>query len=466
MRNDRNAEKREAPAVVVDGRVPPHDLDAEAAVLSACMLDQGAMDSVVDILRPEHFYSEAHRRIFEACIDLQAQGKPVDIVQVGTWLKTRQRAESIGGLAYLTEILNAAPAVANARPYADTIVAKSKVRQVIATCQRVAAEGYVDYGDAQEYADAAASDLAAIAVAGTVGGLVPIKEPLTEAVAAYHRAISEGRNGVGTPTGFANYDRLTAGLHRKEVTIIAARPGVGKTSYAMQLAMQVAQRGEGVAFFSVEMPREQIVIRAACQHAGINPTRIRLGQMRNEDWVGLAGATTEIGKLPLYLDDQAGISPMTARARLRRWIAECRTKKVRPTLAIFDYLQLMRGKESPSREQEVSDVSRGLKDLSKDLDLSVIALAQLNRDVEKRGMKGKRPQLSDLRESGSIEQDAANVAFLWRADEDEKSDDRDTEVTLTLAKQRNGPTGEYVMRFEKRFTRFHCVEEDGRSYAD
>ena len=467
---------------MIEGRVPPHDLDAEAAVLSAIMLDTSALDKVLEFLKPEHFYSEAHRRIFEAAIELRSVGQPVDVVQIGTWLKNRDRIAQIGGMSYLTELLNAAPAVANVAAYGRTIHEKFRVRQLIATCQRVSAQGYLDYGEAQQYIDSAEQDIYEIARTPESSSVEKLLDVMKKSFKALTEAMQRGDRITGTPSGFDRYDRLTAGLHPGDLSIVAARPGMGKTSFVLNVATNVAsprgrenpnakgeegrwdEPGVGVAVFSLEMPREQIANRMLCSEARVDVGKLRQGHLGPQDWSKLTQAASYLGSLPIWIDDTPSLSILELRAKVRRLQAEfdrpdpnggSRPKK-RIGLVVVDYLQLMKGRDgAQSREQEISEISRGLKGLAKELYLPVIALSQLNRAVETRSEKSKRPQLSDLRESGAIEQDADNIIFIYRDEYYNREATTEPNVAeLIIAKQRNGPTGTVKVRFDNAYTRF------------
>lgn len=456
-------------------------MDAEAAVLSAVTVDPAALDKVLDFLKPEHFYAESHRRIFEACVELHAAGQPVDSVQVGSWLRSRERLAQIGGMAYLTEVLNAAPFVANVAAYARTIFDKWRVRQMVAAAQRVAAEGYIDCGEVGNYLDRAEQAIYDVAHAAgardtMASGLEVVKEGMGELVAA----LNNGKRMMGVPTGFDRYDKMTAGLHDTDLTIVGGRPGMAKTAWALAVALNVAgshltpkgapepatpPEKNGVVIFQLEMPRKQVGFRLMCAHGRVDVGKIRQSDLTPLDWQKLTEAATHIGRLPLWIDDQPAISLLEVRAKVRRKQAEYdkierdssgKITKIhqRVRLVIIDYLQLMRAQDtSLPREQQVADISKGLKVLAKELGVAVIVLAQLNRAVEARA-NDKRPQLSDLRESGSIEQDADNIVFLYR-DEYYSPDSNEAGIAeLLLRKQRNGPTGTAKVRFDKEYTRF------------
>jgi replicative DNA helicase len=399
----------------IEGRVPPHDLGAEEAVLSACMLDKQALDRVAEFLKPEHFYSEANRRIFEACMDLHQRDQPVDTIQVATWLRDRDRLTQIGGPPYLAKVVMVAPPVGNVAAYGQTIYAKWRVRQLILTCQRVSAQGYLDYGEAQEFIDGAEQEIYDLARIDAKNSLEPLNELIRRAFKQLSDAAARGTSITGVPTGFERYDRVTSGLHPGDLTIVAARPGMGKTSLVLNIAVNVASAtqvemahdpndrqvkpGYGCAVFSLEMPREQIANRMLALHAKVDVSKLRSGLMTQQDWQRLTGAASELSRAPIWIDDSPGLSILELRAKMRRLQVEQERAGIHLGLVIIDYLQLMRGRDGVnSREQEISEISRGLKGLAKELKLPVIALSQLNRSVETRSEKSKRPQLSDLRE--------------------------------------------------------------------
>jgi replicative DNA helicase len=462
----------------VEGRVPPHDLDAEGAVISAVMVDPGALDKVNEFLKPEHFYSEAHRRIFEACVELSATGRPVDVVQVATWLRDRERLAQVGGMAYLTEVLNTAPAVANVAAYGKTIHEKWRIRQLILTCQRVTAQGYAGYGEAQAFIDGAEQSVYDIARTRESSSVYMLRDVMRDTFKKIEKANARGRRITGIATGFDRYDRMTSGLHDGELTIVAARPGMGKTSLVLNMAANVAspqqlesahdpnerweEPGYGVVVFSLEMPREQIVNRMLCSEAKVDVSRVRTGMLTPSDWSKLTQAASHLGSLSIWVDDTPALALLELRSKVRRLQADydrvdeaTGEKKQRIGLVMVDYLQLMRGRDNVnSREQEISEISRGLKQLAKELSLPVIALSQLNRAVETRGEKSKRPQLSDLRESGAIEQDADNICFIYRDEYYNKETNDRNVAELIVAKQRNGPVDTVRVRWDAQYTRF------------
>lgn len=466
----------------IEGRVPPNDLEAEAAVLSAIMLDPSALDKVVE-LKPEFFYSEAHRRIFEACLELRAGGHPVDVLQVSSWLRDRQRLAQVGGTGYLTEILNAAPVVANVAAYGLTIQEKYRIRQLILACQKVTAQGYVDYGDPQTFIDSAEQAIYNISRASSKQSAEKLLDVMKKAFKRLSDAVARGDRITGIPTGFDRFDRMTAGLHEGDLTIVAARPGMGKTAFVLNVATNVAapkgrevegdpterweESGVGAVVFSLEMPREQLANRMVCSEAKVDVSKMRTGFLSGQDWSKLTQAASFLGSLPIWIDDSPSLTLLELRAKVRRLqsdfdVRDAEGRKIkRIGCVIVDYLQLMKGRDGvASREQEISEISRGLKALAKELEVPVIALSQLNRAVETRGDKSKRPMISDLRESGAIEQDADNVVFIYRDDYYNKEESTEPNVAeLIIAKQRNGPTGTARVRFDKQYTRFDNLAE-------
>ena len=476
-------------AIDLGGRVPPHNDEAEAAVLSAVLCDGRALDAVLEFLRAEHFYSDANKRIFEAAEELHKKGQPVDVQTVAAWLKDRDRLQAIGGISYLATIVDATPSVAHVGAHGKIVKEKARVRSLIEMCQMVAAEGYGDYGDAQEFIDSAEQqiyDLARTPESSTVSLMYDV---VKDSFIQLQAALEMGKLITGVPTGFNDLDEQTSGMHEGELIIVAARPGMGKTSYVLDIARHVASlrreqppEGEvntepqyGVMFFSLEMPKEQLANRMMCSEGRVNLKDLRNGHVGGEKWNNLVEAADRLSQLPIWIDDSSALTVLELRAKVRRQQHEFDKKgpdgkwKQRIGLIIIDYLQLMRGRDNvQSREQEISEISRGLKALSKELRVPVIALSQLNRAVETRSTKDKRPQLSDLRESGAIEQDADVIQFIYRPyyylSPPEKGTDEGTKkktyAEIIVAKQRNGPTGRVPITFIEEYTRFENRSRD------
>lgn len=438
-------------------RVPPHDLDAEAAVLSGVLLEQRAIDAVAT-LKPEHYFSESNRRIFEAAVWLAKNGQPIDVITVAARLRETQRLDHIGGASYLARLVDGTPAVANIRAHAEIVRDRSQLRQLIAHCHKIAARGYAHKGAAKELVDEASRGMFDIARTPEERAMVPIGPAVWQAVTDVTEAAKRGEAITGIATGFERLDGLTAGLHPGELTIVAARPGVGKTALVLNIAeniagMSLTPRAE-VDVFSLEMPREHLAARMLCSRAGVSLSKWRQPTMLDQgDWQRLTLAAQELDTLPVWIDDTSGIGLLELRAKVRERFAEAEQTGANVRLVIVDYLQLMTGESSHGREQEISGLSRGLKALAKDLRVPVIALAQLNRKVEDRG-KDKIPQLSDLRESGSIEQDADNIIFIYRPDYYDRSSTEKGLAQLRIAKQRNGPVRNCWVKWSEYCTRF------------
>ncbi|MBK9258869.1 MAG: replicative DNA helicase [Polyangiaceae bacterium] len=458
--------------VPVAGRVPPHDLDAEASVLSAVLLERDAQDKVLEILKPNYFYSDPNRRIFQGVLELALAGDPVDITTVAAWLRSRDWINHIGGPSYLAQLVDATPAVTHVDAHARVVAEKWRLRQLIGACQRIAAEGYGDVGTIQEFIEGAEESIHHIVQIATKSSFQPIGHVLKSVFEALHAAAERGDRLTGLSTGFGRLDDMTAGLQDGDLTIVAARPGMGKTSFVLNMAVNVAspravrrngveqqEPGDGVCVFSLEMPREQLGMRTTCSEGRVDLGKVKKGMLQADDWRRLTDAAAYLNQLPIFIDDTPGIGLMELRAKARRMQAEYNrpAKPGQPErrigLVIVDYLQLMKGREgAQNREQEISEISRGLKELAKELRVPVIALSQLNRAVE--GRTDKRPQLSDLRESGAIEQDADLVMFIYRDDYYNENSNKKGIAEIIIAKQRNGPTGKVLVRFASSYTRF------------
>jgi replicative DNA helicase len=452
------------------------------------MLAQEAFDRVSEFLHPEHFYSGANQRVYEAVLALQNESRPVDVVTVASWLRDRGLLAQIGGTPYLAQLTDAIPTIAHVEAHGRVVKEKWRLRRVIATCQDFAAVGYGDCGDVQGFIDQAEQAIFDLARQPDATSLVPLKTAIHGAFGILSEAAKRGGGITGLATGFPDLDKMTAGLHPGDLYIVAARPGMGKTAFVLNLAAQLAeprrvalegsldpveQYGNGVVFFSLEMPREQLASRLLASDARVDVSKIRSGNIGKDDWINLTESASKLGHLPLWLDDTPAISLLEVRARVRRLQAEIGRrgsdgpKANRLGLVVIDYLQLMTGRVGVhSREQEISELSRGLKQLAKEMGLAVIALSQLNRSVETRTTKDKRPQLSDLRESGAIEQDADTIIFIYRDDYYNTDSTVPDTAELIVAKQRNGPTGKFLLRFNKACTRFENRAPDEYEFND
>jgi replicative DNA helicase len=486
---DRHFEKPrpKVQAIDVAGRVPPHDLDAEACVLSAILMDSRALDAVLEILPTgKPFYSDAHGRIFDCAVDLHARGQPVDIQTVASLLKDKNRLTAVGGIAYLARIVDVTPAVAHVGAHARIVKEKWRLRTLIETCFEVAAEGLGEITDTQQFIDAAEQRVYDIARTPAQSSVTQIYDVVTAAFEQLQQSMDRGKTVTGCPSGFGDLDEMTSGMHDGELIVVAARPGMGKTSFVLNIATNVAsmipqplEEGSdiceprlGVMIFSLEMPKEQLANRMMCSEGRVGLSDLRKGQVHDQKWDALVEAAGRLSQMSIWIDDTPAINILELRARIRRQQADFdRTYpdgKVRQRvgLIIIDYMQLMRGRENAqSREQEISEISRGLKALAKELSVPVIALSQLNRAVETRSTKDKRPQLSDLRESGAIEQDADMVQFIYRPEVYADRDSADAQKLkgyseIIIAKQRNGPTGKVALTYTSEYTRFDNRAKD------
>lgn len=443
---------------MIEERVPPQNIEAEQAVLGAMLIDKEAIAKATEVLSADDFYREAHRVIFSAMLELYNKNEAVDMVTVTEILKRDNKLEDIGGIAYITSLANVVLTAANVKYHAEIVAEKSVLRQLVRVSTEIAAMGYEANEDVGTLLDTAESRILEISNRKKKNDFTAINDILMDSVQSIESLLQNKGGLTGLPAGFADLDKLTSGLHPSDFIILAARPSMGKTALALNIVQNVALRahkvigGEprSVAFFSLEMSKEQLVNRMLCAEAGIDSQRLRVGEMRDEDWTHLWDACDTMSRAKIYIDDTAGITAMDMRSRARRLKAEHGLD-----LIVVDYLQLMQGSgkrnNSGDRQQEVSEISRSLKALARELDVPVLALSQLSRSVESRQVK--RPMLSDLRESGSLEQDADIVAFLYREDYyNPETENKHTE--LIIAKHRNGPVDTVNLFFQKKFTKF------------
>ena len=439
------------------GRVPPHDLTAERAVIGGILLMNEALNTVTELpLEAAHFYKDAHALIYEAMIELFAANQPVDSVTLRERLVTANKLPRVGGDEYLHALTDTIPTVANIEAHAKIVIEKALVRRVIHASHEIAATGYGDYGVLAEYLDQSERAIFDVAKERMRNRAEPIEKVVMRTFEEIEAAAKRKDHITGLPSGFRHLDALTAGFHPGDLVICAGRPGMGKTAFALNLAINACRaRQAAVAVFSLEMPNEQLTRRLLCSEAGIDGNRMRTGRLTREDWPALAKAAGELSNLPIWMDDTPAISVLELRAKARRLRVDHNL-----ALVVVDYLQLMRsGTKTDSREQEISEISRSLKALAKELRIPVMALSQLNRGVETRGTKDKRPQLSDLRESGAIEQDADTILFIYR-DELYNPDSPDKGIAeIIIGKQRAGPTGTVKALFRRELTRFENLDE-------
>jgi replicative DNA helicase len=465
-----------------NGQLPPHDLDAEAAVLSAILIaselskDPLTPDVVSDLVRPESFYSRKHGDIFRALTSVHARREPVNIVTVGSELRATGRIEDVGGMPALTEILNAAPVIREdaLRSHAKSVCDLAALRDLLTLAHVVRAECYEGVGDPRAYIDRVAGKVSAIAADRQADAFEHIRLPLKRGFTQAREAAKSSLTGEATiTTGIVALNRYLGGWHPGDLTIVAGRPGMGKSAFAFSRMVLLAEtpdtksNGEtfAVAGVSREMPNEQIAMRLACAKAGVSLRKLRAGECTSDDWNKLTWGATETAKLrDVWLSDKAKTVP-EVRAGVRRLQADAKKRGARVGLVVVDYIQLMRGvdvSKGRNRENEVAEISRGLKELAMDLGVPVMGLAQLNRAVEARS--DKRPLLADLRESGAIEQDADNILFLYR-DEYYDGGKMPGVAEIAVAKQRNGPTGVAYAHFDAKRTSFRDLTDDERNQA-
>ena len=434
-------------------RLPPQSIEAEQSVLGAVLIDRDAMIEIADFLKPDDFYRQAHARIYAVMLDLSERREPIDIVTVSESLERGGDLEAIGGRSYLGTLSNSTPTAVHAAQYARIVERKAVLRNLIGAAGKIAGIGYEDPAEISEAIDRAEAELFAVSERRVSAGFSPLKSLLHDAYDRLDYLHAHRGEISGVRSGFGDLDALTTGLQKSDLVILAARPSVGKTSFALNIAEHAAVRDkQSVGIFSLEMSKEQLVLRLLSSVSGIDSQRLRTGFLEELDFARIAPAMNALSEAPIYIDDTPNISTMELRTKARRLQAE-----VGLDLVIVDYLQLMQSSvttKDANRVQEVAEISRGLKALARELKVPVLALSQLSRQPEMR--ESKEPRLSDLRESGSIEQDADLVMFLYR-EKERGSDDQQAEgevVKLKLAKHRNGPTGEIDLWFKKAQTRF------------
>lgn len=442
-------------------RLPPQNLEAETSVLGAVLLENEALNSILEILKEDDFYRNAHRRIFSAILHLYEHSEPVDLITLSEVLKTRGELDDVGGVAYLNSLVNGVPTAANISYYAKIIKEKALLRKLINRTTEIVSQSYSISGDVDEFIDQAERTIFEISEDRVRPSFYPIKDLIKSSFKTIERLYEKRQLITGVPTGFQRLDELTSGLQPSDLIIIAGRPSMGKTALALNIAQNASvQAAIPAAIFSLEMSKEQLALRMLCSEAKVDAHRLRGGFLSESDWPKLTRAAGSLSEAPLFIDDTPGLSALEMRAKTRRLKIEHNLG-----LVIVDYLQLMRGRaRADSREQEISDISRSLKALAKELSIPVIALSQLNRRVEERG--DKRPQLSDLRESGAIEQDADVILFLYREEVYNKSEENRGKAEIIIGKQRNGPTDKVDLAFLDKYTRFEnlsVLKEDSYS---
>ena len=436
-------------------KIPPHDIDAEQAVLGSMLTDKDAVNAAIETLKEDAFYREDNRAIYQAIINLYSKSEPIDIITLKDELESMDKFEQVGGYEYLASLPDKVPTTANVQKYIKIVEEKAILRKLIKTANEIIELGYDPAEDVEDIMDNAEKKIFDIMQSKNQKGYTPIKDVLVESFTKLEELYNRKQHITGVPTGFVELDYKTAGLHGSELILVAARPAMGKTAFALNIATNAALRGNTpVAIFSLEMSKEQMVNRILCSEAMVDSNKVRTGKLEEDDWVKLAGAIGPLSESEIYIDDTPGISVMEIRTKCRKLKME---KNI--GLVVIDYLQLVQGsnKRQASREQEISEISRSLKILAKEINVPVIALSQLSRAVEQR--PDHRPMLSDLRESGAIEQDADIVMFLYRDDYYNKESEKKDIAEVIIAKQRGGQTGTVELLWMGNYTKFVNLEK-------
>ncbi|MGD8463596.1 MAG: replicative DNA helicase [Anaerolineae bacterium] len=434
-------------------RLPPQNVEAEEAVLGSLLIDPDAIIRIAAVLKADDFYREKHGWIYDAIFTLHERREPVDFLTVVDELERREQLDELGGAAYITSLINRVPTSIHAEHYARIVERTATRRRLIEAAGGIAALAYQEADDVEEVVDHAEQILFGVSERRIARELVPIRQILSDYYDRIEYLTQHRGEMIGIPTGFHDIDKILGGMQRSDLVILAARPSVGKTSLALSFAHNAAKKyGQRVAFFSLEMSNEQVVQRLISAETGIGSQRLRRGEIAQDEWGRFMKATSDLAETHFYIDDTPGISTLELRTKARRLHSE-----VGLDLLIIDYLQLMRGDyRAENRVQEIASISRGLKGLARELDLPVLALSQLSRGVESR--TDKRPILSDLRDSGSIEQDADVVMFIYRDEMYNENTERKNIADIMIAKHRNGPTGSVALYFKKELAQFREAE--------
>lgn len=438
-------------------RIPPHNLEAEQSILGALMLDRECWDAVAEVIEADDFYRPHHQKIFQIISELQKKNLPVDIITVSNLLQSQNQMAEAGGTDYLIEVLNKTISSANIQHYASIVKEKSKLRKLIQTSTQIIEKSYEqDFKDIDSFIDQVEADFFKLGENKKSEGLIGSMEIVKASLMRIEELYKKQAEITGLATGFTELDKMTSGLQPGELTIIAARPSMGKTAFSLNLAQHVALRQKkSVAYFSLEMGRESMMMRMLASEAKVSMSELRTGRVSDSAWPKLISAASTLSDSNFFIDETSGISPFEIRSRARRLKTQ-----VGLDLIMIDYLQLMDLKQKvESRERAVSEISRTLKAIAKELKVPIVALAQLNRGVE--GRSDRRPMLSDLRESGSIEQDADVIMMLYRDDYYDREDpDKQGQAEVIVGKQRNGPTGTVKLKWEAKFGRFRDADPE------
>ncbi len=437
------------------GKIPPNDVESEQAVIGSMLTDKEAVSAAIEVLKPEDFYREDNRTIFEAILNLYGRSEPIDIITLKSELSSMGKFEAVGGLEYIAELPDKVPTTANVEQYIKIVEEKSVLRNLIKTANEIITLGYDQTQEVDGIIDGAEKKIFEVMQKKNQKGYTPIKDILVETFTELEQLYNQKQRITGIPTGFSDLDFRTSGLHNSDLILVAARPAMGKSAFALNIATNAAVRAKvPVAIFSLEMSKEQMTSRILCSEAMVDSNKVRTGKIDDEEWSKLAAASGELSEANIYIDDTPGISIMEIRAK-------CRKMKIEKNigLVVIDYLQLVQGsgKRGGSREQEIAEISRSLKILAKEINVPVIALSQLSRAPEQR--PDHRPMLSDLRESGSIEQDADIVMFLYRDDYYNEDSEKKNIAEVILAKHRAGSTGTVELLWLGNYTQFANIDK-------
>lgn len=437
-------------------RLPPQHIEAEQAVLGAMLISQDAVAEAAEWLAPDDFYRASHQALFEAMRNLYEAGEPVDVVTVSAAMQGQESVlENAGGITYIASLAAAMPTALHVEHYANIVREKALLRRIIATATEIAKEGYTGELSAGDLLADAERKVLELSQNRRARDFTHISEVLEGTFERIEQLYASDGQLTGVPTGYSELDRMTSGFQKSDLIIVAARPSVGKTAFALNVAQNIAVRaGLPAAIFSLEMSKDQLVQRMLCAEAYIDGHRMRTGALEDDDWPKLSMGVSTLGNAPIYIDDTPGITVPEMRSKLRRLKSQ-----VGLGFVVIDYLQLIHGRKASgeNRQQEISEISRSLKQMARELEVPVVALAQLSRSVEQR--QDKRPMLSDIRESGSIEQDADIVAFLYRDDYYDPESEKKNIIEILIAKQRNGPTGKVELVFLKNYNKFVNLEK-------
>jgi replicative DNA helicase len=430
-------------------KLPPQNIEAEQSILGGVLIENDALNTIIEFLEDGDFYREAHQKIFKCMIALSEKNEPLDLITLTNELKKKKELEEIGGASYLAGLVESVPTAANIAYYAKIVKEKSILRKLISTATEIVTQSYQEGKDLEDFLDEAEQAIFRISENQVRPAFYPIKEIVKESFKVIERLYEKKELITGVPSGFKDLDRKTAGFQNADLIIVAGRPSMGKTALCLNIAQHAAITSKiPTAIFSLEMSKEQLAIRMLCSEARVDSARLRSGFLSESDWPKLTMAAGALSDAPIFIDDSAAISVLELRAKARRLKADRGLG-----LVVVDYLQLMRGRSGVERrEQEISEISRSLKALAKELNIPVIAISQLSRKAEDR--PGRRPQLSDLRESGAIEQDADVIIFIYRDEVYNPDSDHRGTAEVIIGKQRNGPTGKVDLSFISEFTTF------------